>query len=93
MVTDKDLLLERPHPLGFGIQRIYRFKSGMGVSLVNAKMLHGYSFAWEAAVLKGVQDNGDFEGLDYTTPLTSDVEVFMTDEEANAFIAKAAKTI
>jgi tRNA(Phe) wybutosine-synthesizing methylase Tyw3 len=46
-------------------------------------MLHHYPFAWEAAVL-------DVDGsLRYDTPLTSDVEVFTTDEEANDFIRRA----
>ncbi len=72
---------ERGH-LG-GVQRMYKLPNGYGLSLVNAAMLHSYPFAWEAAVFypKG--------GLAYNTPLTSDVEVFYTDEQANDFIARA----
>lgn len=73
-----------------GIQRIYRFPCGAGLSVVNSSMLHSYPFAWEAAVLKGVEESGDFADLDYSTPLTSDVEVFMSDEETNEFIKRAA---
>ena len=76
-----------------GTQRIYRFPSGFGLSLVNGAMLHGYSFAWEAAVLEGVNDDGTFERLTYDTSLTDDVEVFMSDDEANQFIERAATTI
>jgi len=89
-LTDECLLSERPHhaPIG-GVQRIYRFKDGHGLSLVNGPMLHSYEFAWEAAVLKDVRDDGRFGSLDYDTPLTSDVEVFDSDDEANAFIKRA----
>lgn len=90
MLTDSDLLCERPHRniLG-GVQRIYRFPGGMGLSCVNAPILHHYPFAWEIAVIRGVEDNGDFEELDYETGLTDDVEVFSTDAEANEFIDRA----
>jgi hypothetical protein len=52
------------------------------LSLINSPTAHFYSFAWEAAV----RVDGK---LCYTTPLTEDVEVFETDDEANAFIARA----
>lgn len=88
-ITDDHLLLERPHPIG-GKQRIYRFAGNYGLSLVNGETIHAYPFAWEAAVINGLDADGNFDGLDYSTPLTSDVEVFASDEEANAFIARAA---
>lgn len=87
-LTDENLLLERQHLSG--VQRLYRFKNGAGLSLVNASILHSYPFEWEAAVLKGVTPEGAFKGLDYSTPLTGDVEVFQSEKEANEFIAKAA---
>lgn len=90
MLTEKNLVLERLHPSLGGSQRIYRFQSGLGLSLVNAPMLHYYSFAWEAAVLKDVsEDGGEFE-LTYDTEMTDDVEVFSSDEEANEFITRAS---
>lgn len=93
-ITDENLLMERPHNAEVGgVQRIYRFASGFGLSLVNSPRLHAYPFAWEAAVIKGVKANGDFEGLAYDTPLTNDVEVFMTDADANAFIERAAREL
>lgn len=85
MLTDDGLIEQRAH-LG-GVQRIYRWGDG-GLSLVNAPMLHSYPFAWEAAVLTFA---GKGFGLTYDTPLTGDVEVFTTEEEANAFIARAAE--
>jgi len=94
-ITDKNLLLERPHPISMigGVQRIYRFKNNWGLSAVNSPIIHYQEFpcAWEIAVLKNVNDNGKFETLAYDTELTSDVEIFDSDEEANAFIDKAEK--
>lgn len=91
MLTDQGLEVERPHHLAMvgGVQRLYRW-GRWGLSLVNGKMLHAYSFAWEAAVQRYKSDapNAKWE-LDYSTPLTNDVEVFETDEETNAFIEKA----
>ena len=91
MLTNDHLLVERLHPgwVG-GVQRLYRFKSGYGLSVVNSPMLHAYPFAWEAAVLKDVSEDGNKFELTYDTPLTSDVEVFSSDDEANEFIKRAA---
>ena len=92
MLTDENLLLNRPHPSPFigGEQRVYRFPCGNGLSVINGAMLHSYPFAWEIAVVTEVKDDGRFGHLTYDTPLTQDVEVFMDDDEANAFIEKAA---
>lgn len=89
-ITNDNLLLERPHhsKLG-GVQRIYRFANGMGLSVVNTPMLHSYPFAWEIAVIKGVDDNGNGFDLVYDTPLTNDVEVFYTDIDTDIFIQRA----
>ena len=85
-MTDDGLVEEKPHSFMGGVQRIYRWGDG-GLSLINGKMAHAYPFAWEAGVLS-------FKGeplgaLTYETPLSSDVEVFQSDEEANEFIQKA----
>lgn len=85
-LTDKNLVTERVH-LG-GVQRVYR-DGRYGLSLVNAGMLHAYPFAWEAAVTDYGSPDGEKWSLTYDTPLTDDVEVFATEEEAEAFIAKA----
>ena len=90
MLTNENLLKEQDHPAGIGgVQRLYRFKSGYGLSLVNSPKLHSYSFAWEAAVLKDLSEDGETFELTYDTELTADVEVFANDEEANVFIEKA----
>lgn len=91
MLTNECLVSERSHPVPEvgGRQRIYRFKNGKGLSVVNSPVLHSYPFAWEVAVISGVDEEGNFEGLCYETELTDDVEVFSTDEETNEFIQKA----
>ena len=91
-LTEKHLIKERAHPGGVGgVQRLYRLPNGYGLSLVNSPELHAYSFAWEAAVVSKMDEEGNFEELVYDTPLTSDVEVFNDDAEANAFINKAVE--
>lgn len=95
MLTDKYLLIEKPHPFPMvgGVQRIYRFPSGFGLSVVNGKMLHAYSFAWEVAVLKNVSADGKEFELTYDTPLTNDVEVFQDDKATNEFVEKAIELL
>ena len=87
-LTDDNLLMELPHSLGFGLQRLYRI-GNYGLSCVNPKILHSYPFAWEIATIKYKgEDTNDFD-LVYDTGLTGDVEVFYSDEETNEFIEKA----
>ncbi len=91
MLTERNLVKESPHPIPMigGVQRIYRFKDGHGLSMCNGGGMHHFSFAWEAAVLENVSEDGNGFSLCYTTPLTEDVEVFETDQEANELIEKA----
>ncbi len=88
MLTIDGLITERPHSLGGGVQRLYRW-GDYGLSVVNPAILHHYTFAWEAAVLKFKSQDLDSFELDYSTELTEDVEVFMSDEETNLFIERA----
>lgn len=90
MITDKNLETERPHsgaPYIDGVQRIYRLANGYRLSLINGQRLRAYPFAWEGAVI--YPEHADPGGLAYDTPLTEDVEVFDTDDEANAWIERA----
>ncbi len=72
-----------------GVQRIYKLNNGYGLSVVNPPVLRSYPYAWEIAVLKLLDEKGEEFELNYETPLTSDVEVFSTNSEANEFIRKA----
>jgi hypothetical protein len=83
------LVSDRPHPIGEGVQRIYRFNTGFGLSVVNAPMLHAYAFAWEVAVIKFYGDGPFAFSLCYDSGLTGAVEVFSTDTETNDFIHRA----
>jgi len=92
MLTDDHLVKHEIRSDGIGgVQRIYRFANGYGLSLIDDPMLHSYSFAWEAAVLKGVTNEGKFKGVYYGSPLTDSVVAFDTEEDANAFIHRAAE--
>ena len=85
-LTTEGLAEERVRHYGSGVQRLYRW-GNRGLSVVNhPTMLLHYPFAWQVAVLRWVDD--DYR-IDYSTGLTSDVEVFYNDKEANAFIDRA----
>lgn len=65
-----------------GVRREYKLPNGYALSLINSPIVHFFQFAWEGAVI-------DPEGnVTYNTPLTHDVEVFLTDEAAAAWIEK-----
>jgi hypothetical protein len=85
MLTNEHLVEEKSNSIG-GVQRVYRV-GNWGLSLINSPMAHSFPFAWEAAVTK-YDEEGGF-GLTYATPLTSDVEVFYTEQEAEDFLARA----
>ena len=91
-LTRKNLVWERPHTVLVGARhRVYRFSGGHGLSLVTGQPLHYSPFAWEAAVLENVSEDGRTFNLDYSTELTCGGEVFRSDAEANAFIRRAAR--
>jgi hypothetical protein len=91
-LTDLGWITEIPHRLSVEDstgrfsdcrQRTYILpKPGHSLSLVKGAIFHVSAFAWEGAVI-------DQSGLSYSTPLTSDVEVFATDEEAMEWVVKA----
>ena len=64
-----------------GRQVIYRFPNGYGASVVNGRILHGFPFYVELAVVKySNKDDNKFE-LTYETPITNDIELPDNDEE------------
>ena len=68
-----------------GVQQIYKFPNGYGASVVKHQFSYGgKSDLWELAVLKG-------EDLCYTTPLTSDVLGWLTDEDVQRGLKEIAK--
>jgi hypothetical protein len=93
-------ILVRKHPLGDGVQRIYRFSNGYGASIVRFKIptslgVMGFygSYTnneneWELAVIKfkGKESN-NFE-LCYDTPITNDVIGYLTEDEVEEILKK-----
>ena len=88
MLTDEDLLMERK--VFGGVQRLYRFSSGSGLSIIKISLECLPFHAWNTVPVRDITDDGMFE-VTYTTALGSTARIFHTDEEANAFIAKAKK--
>lgn len=76
-------IIERPHPAKMGeVQKIYRFENGYGASVVRFSFSYGGDRGlWELAVVKFDPANQDAWHLDYTTPITSNVIGYQSDEE------------
>lgn len=75
-------------PLDSGaVQKLYRFANGYGASVVKGEHTYGGDEGlWELAVIRFNTD-GDFS-LDYTTPITEDVEGHLTDDAVEELLAK-----
>ena len=86
-------VLERLHPASLGgRQRLYRW-GHYGVSLISGPAFHAYPYAWEAAVIRFQSEDLTPYDLVYTTVLTEDVEVFESDDAADAFLDRAATVL
>ena len=74
------LVYERPHTLGRGVQKVYRFPNKYGASVIRftiGEFAGSYGSSkglWEVAVLhwRGETEKEGFD-LCYTTPITDDV--------------------
>jgi len=88
MLTNEDLLMERYEKIVDSNQRIYRFSSGYGLLLSDVAPVRNSHYSWSAIVIENITDGGLFN-IAYETPFHSSVNIFQTDAEANAFIAKA----
>ncbi len=75
-------------PLDSGaVQKLYRFANGYGASVVKGEHTYGGDEGlWELAVIK-FKTNGDYV-LDYTTPITEDVEGHLTDDAVEELLNK-----
>jgi hypothetical protein len=75
-------------PLESGaVQKLYKFDNNYGASVVKGEHTYGGDEGlWELAVLT-FQTDGDFN-LCYTTPITSDVEGHLTDDDVEVLLAK-----
>lgn len=86
-------LIDRPHAIGNGRQKLYRFDNGYGASVVQYSHLGAHSYGgdeglWELAVAKfhGPCDN-DWE-ITYDTAITDDVLGWLTDADVEAKLAE-----
>lgn len=84
---DKYKIIEKKHPVGDGIQKIYRFPNGYGASVVRFKIGDRYGSytnnekEWELAVIEFNNEDKEEFSLTYDTPITNDVIGHLTDEE------------
>jgi hypothetical protein len=69
------------------VQKLYRFANNYGASVVKGEHTYGGDEGlWELAVITFKTD-GEYS-LCYTTPITSDVEGHLDDDEVEALLAK-----
>ena len=75
-------------PLESGaVQKLYRFANSYGASVVKGEHTYGGDEGlWELAVVRFKTD-GDYS-LDYTTPVTEDVEGHLTDDAVEELLTK-----
>lgn len=92
-----NLVLEREHPVGDGVQKIYRFDNGLGASVIR-NTYNGIPFSygaseglWELGVVKFNEDHVDENpsfSLTYETPITDDVLGYLTEEDVDRTLAE-----
>ena len=78
--------LERPHPIGDGIQKFWKFKNSYGASVVQLE----YSYTdneqeWELAVIKFKDDDWQ---ICYDTEITEDVMGHLSVKEVEKILKK-----
>lgn len=76
--------------LNDGIQYLFKFKNGYGASVVKNRMSYGHDDdLWELAVLE-FEDGGKSYNWDitYDTPITEDVEGYLTDEDVRNLLRR-----
>ena len=86
--------IERPHQVGNGIHRLYRFKNDYGASVVRFSIgVFGGSYGaekglWELAVIKFKGKGFDNFVIKYDTPITDDVVGHLTDKAVDNLLTK-----
>lgn len=92
---------EKPHSVGDGIQKIWRFENGFGASVVQFNIvgvtgIFGGSYTdneteWELAVIKFKGESiGEFK-LKYDTGITEDVIGHLTEDKVLEVLEKIRK--
>lgn len=84
-------IAEKPHPVGSGTQKIYRFGNNYGASVVRFEIMPGVGSygadqgLWEMAV---IEFDGATWDLVYDTPIADDVLGHLDDDEVEGVLAQ-----
>jgi hypothetical protein len=86
MKTFNDLKFVKHPNFVSGVQAKMFFDNGFGVSVISGKGSYGYEEGlYELAVLKGTAESSH---LTYDTPVTEDVEGYLTPERVTSLMAQ-----
>lgn len=82
----------RETPQNGGTQHVFRFQNGFGASVV----CHNFSYGgedglWELAVIQYKSQDEDDWSLTYDTPITQDVEGYLTHSDVMGLLNKIEK--
>lgn len=97
MLTRDSLVIERPHPVGDGVQKIYRFDNNYGASVIRNSIggigaSYGYEDGlWELGVIQFYSKDNDDYSLTYLTPITDDVLGHLTEENVNNILQRISE--
>lgn len=83
-------VVELPHSIMDGTQKIFKFANGYGASVVRGSFSYGGDKGkWELAVITHEKYDGLLEfKLTYDTPITDDVEGYLSDDSVNELLSK-----
>jgi hypothetical protein len=83
----EDYLVNKNHFFG-GVGYVFKFENKYGASVVKHNGSYGHSDdLWELAVIK-FDDEGYKWDLNYDTPITADVEGYLTDEDVRKLLER-----
>ena len=72
-----------------GIQYLFRFENNYGASVIKHKGSYGHEDdLWELAVIEFETEYNDSWDLTYDTPITADVEGWLTDEDVRELLQR-----
>ncbi len=87
-------VLNRPHPVGDGVQRIYQYENGFGASVIRFRGSYtSNNEEWELAVIKSIddkdwgKDNDNWE-LTYETNITEDVIGHLIEDKVEKILKR-----
>jgi hypothetical protein len=80
--------LVEKRPLDGGVQYVFRFENNYGASVVKTHYSYGHNAnMWELAVIEFYEGSDEW-GLTYSTPISDDVEGYLTDGDVQNLLAK-----